>query len=105
MDLASGVCTARAPRCEACPLAPLCASRGAVAVAEPRSRAAVPFPATTRWLRGRLVATVTAAPAGTWVPLPDRLGHHDARAIGLAAHGLEREGFLDLRAGEARVRA
>jgi A/G-specific adenine glycosylase len=103
MDLASGTCTPRTPRCDACPLAVLCASRGMVVVVEPRARG-VPFPATTRWLRGRLVAALTATPAGTWVPLPERLGHHDAEAIGAAARGLEREGFLDLRAGEVRMR-
>ena len=59
---------------------------------------------TSRWLRGRLVAAVTAAPAGTWVALPERLGHHDADAIHVAARGLEREGFLDLSGGNARVR-
>ena len=36
---------------------------------------------TSRWLRGRLVAAVTAAPAGSWVALPARLGEHDADAI------------------------
>jgi A/G-specific adenine glycosylase len=104
MDLASGTCTARAPLCDACPLTSLCASRGTVVVAEPKT-AAVPFPMTTRWLRGRLVAAVTAAPAGEWVSLPDRLGHHDGAAIGAAARRLEREGFLDLQAGMARVRS
>ena len=103
MDLASATCTPRAPHCEACPLAVLCASRGVVVVLEPRTRA-LPFPVTTRWLRGRIVAAVTEAPTGAWVPLPERLGVHDADAIGAAARGLEREGFLDLRAGEARVR-
>jgi A/G-specific adenine glycosylase len=104
MDLASGTCTPRAPRCEACPLAVLCASRGMVIAVEPKTRGGVPFPATTRWLRGRLVAALTAAPPGTWVPLPERLGHHDTDAIGAAAQGLERDRFLDLRAREARVR-
>jgi A/G-specific adenine glycosylase len=103
MDLAAGTCTPRAPSCDACPIAALCASRGVVVAIEPKA-AAIPFAMTTRWLRGRLVATVTAAPAGTWVTLPERLGHHDADAIGLAARGLEREGFLDLHAGNARVR-
>jgi len=104
MDLASGICMPRVPSCDICPLAALCASRGMVAVSvEPRT-SVVPFPMTTRWLRGRLVATVTAAPAGSWVPLPERLGEHDTDAVGAAARGLEREGFLDLRAGEARVR-
>jgi len=103
MDLASGTCTPRAPRCDACPLAVLCVSRGMDVVVQPQARG-VPFPATTRWLRGRLVAALTAAPAGTWVPLPERMGQHDADAIGAAARRLEREGFVDLRAGEARVR-
>jgi A/G-specific adenine glycosylase len=104
MDLASGTCTPRAPQCDACPVAGLCASRGLVAVgAEPKTPT-VPFPMTTRWLRGRLVAVVTAAPAGAWVSLPERLGEHDADAVGAAARGLERDGFLDLREGAARVR-
>ena len=103
MDLASATCTPRAPSCEDCPLATLCASKGIVVAVEAKT-AAVPFPLTTRWLRGRLVAAVTAVPAGVWVPLPERLGEHDANAIDGAARGLEREGFLDLRVGAARVR-
>jgi hypothetical protein len=65
----------------------------------------VPFPATTRWLRGRLLSRVTAAPAGTWVELPDRLGQHDSDAIAAAAQRLELEGFIEVRGAEARVRA
>lgn len=104
MDLASAICTSRAPLCDACPLATVCVSRGTVVVAVEPKAAAIPFAMTTRWLRGRLVAAVTAAPAGSWVPLPERLGHHDAEAVGAAARALEREGFLDLGAGSARVR-
>jgi A/G-specific adenine glycosylase len=103
MDLAAGTCTPLSPRCDACPLATVCASRGLVVVLEPKTRG-VPFPATTRWLRGRLVAALTATPAGTWVRLPERLGDQDTDAIGAAARGLEREGFLELRADEVRVR-
>jgi A/G-specific adenine glycosylase len=103
MDLATATCTRVAPRCDLCPLAALCASRGVV-VPVVSTRPAVPFPATTRWLRGRILAALTGAPMGVWVPLPERLGQHDAGAIDAAARGLEREGFLDLRAGEARVR-
>jgi A/G-specific adenine glycosylase len=102
MDLAIATCTRRAPRCDRCPLEALCASRGSVAVEA--ARRGVPFPATTRWLRGRLLAAVTRAPTGSWVPLPERLGQHDADAIDAAARGLERDGFLDLRTGAARVR-
>jgi len=103
MDLASATCTPRVPSCDACPLATLCASRGIVVAVEHKT-AAVPFPLTTRWLRGRLVAAVTAAPAGSWVTLPERLGEHDADAIAAAARRLEREGFMDLRDREARAR-
>lgn len=103
MDLAVTTCTPRAPRCDACPLAPLCASRGK-AVSVTRSTRGAPFPATNRWLRGRLIAALTEAPIGAWVQLPDCLGDHDADAIGAAARALEREGFLNLRAREARVR-
>jgi A/G-specific adenine glycosylase len=103
MDLASGTCTARAPQCDTCPVADLCASRGMVVAIEPKA-ASVPFPMTSRWLRGRLVAAVAEAPAGTWVTLPERLGHHDADAIHVAAQGLEREGFFEVQAGQARVR-
>jgi A/G-specific adenine glycosylase len=103
MDLASETCTARAPQCHACPVATLCASRGVVVAIEPKP-ATIPFAMTSRWLRGRLVAAVTAAPAGVWVPLPARLGEHDAAAIAAAARKLEREGFMDIRDGEARAR-
>ena len=110
MDLASLICTSRSPSCDVCPLEVLCSSRGVasdagatIAGAKPRA-AAKPFPATARWLRGRLLAALTSVPAGTWIELPDRLGLHDATAIDAAARALDREGFLELRAGAARVR-
>ena len=103
MDLASGTCRC-ARRCAMRARSRrLCASRGTVVSAE-EGPSSVPFPKTTRWLRGRLVAAMTAAPAGEWVRLPDRLGHHDGEAIALAARHLEREGFVDLEAGRARMR-
>ena len=103
MDLASGVCTRRDPRCGACPLASLCSSRGQ---ADPGGRTArsMPFPTTTRWLRGRLIALATSGSSDAWVRLPERMGSHDSSAIASAAKSLEREGFLDIRAGEVRVR-
>jgi A/G-specific adenine glycosylase len=106
MDLAAAVCTPRVPRCDACPLGTMCASRSrtTVAVEVERKTRPVPFPATTRWLRGRLVTMLTGHPAGAWVELPDRLGTHDAAAIGAAAQDLEREGFLELRKRRARLR-
>jgi len=104
MDLAATTCTKTAPRCDVCPVRILCATRGPFETAGPR-RASTPFPATTRWLRGRLVALVTGAPDGAWVALPDRLGTHDRAAVHVAARDLEVEGFLELLDGRTRVRA
>jgi adenine-specific DNA glycosylase len=104
MDLASTTSTPRAPRCDACPVASMCASRGSTVVARPKSPS-VPFPATSRWLRGRLVALLTGSPAGTWVELPRSLGEHDADAIAMAALGLERDGIFELNERSARIRA
>ncbi len=104
MDLASGVCTRTAPRCDVCPLFGICASRGE-APSEAARRPSLPFPQTNRWLRGHLIASLTGAPEETWVPLPDRLGAHDREAIVAATAGLEREGFLELRDGCARLRS
>ena len=103
MDLASGICTKTAPRCGTCPLFELCASRGELA-AEKARPPSLPFHRTNRWLRGRLVATFTGAPEGAWLPLPDQVGTHDRPAIAAAVDGLEREGFLELRDGHARLR-
>jgi A/G-specific adenine glycosylase len=106
MDLAAGTCTRREPRCGSCPIAAWCASRGTNdEPAAAATRRPLPFPATTRWLRGRLVAWLTEAPAGAWQTLPDRLGVHDAPAIHRAASDLERDGFLELDGDRVRLRA
>ena len=104
MDLAHRYLHAASRRAATCVRSPTSARPAAGVVPLDPTRPAVPFPATTRWLRGRILAALTTAPTGVWVPLPERLGQHDAGAIDAAARGLEREGFLDLRAGEARVR-
>lgn len=106
MDLAESVCTLRSPRCGDCPLFVVCASRGAPERRPAPRPTGAPFHATTRWLRGRLVAQLTAAPSGSWLPLPDEVGTHDRRAVAEAAAALEREGFveLDLGVDEGRLR-
>jgi A/G-specific adenine glycosylase len=103
MDLAATVCTKAAPRCPECPLREMCATQG---VGEPTARqgAQVPFPQTRRWLRGRLLAMLREAPHDQWQVLPDRLGTHDGTAIVAAAEGLAREGFIEMRDRQARIR-
>jgi A/G-specific adenine glycosylase len=104
MDLAATVCTPRAPNCTACPLRRLCATRGAEAPTGSDRAPATRFEATNRWLRGRLLAAIREAPAGTWVEAPEQLGEHDAAAVRAALRGLERDGFLEGRDGSARLR-
>jgi A/G-specific adenine glycosylase len=61
MELGATVCTARTPRCDACPVAAWCASAGDPAVARrPRARggAAERFEDSNRWVRGRVVAAL-----------------------------------------------
>ena len=87
MELGATVCTARAARCGACPVAAWCASAGSVAgPPAPRRGRAAPFEATNRWVRGRVVAALAAGedlPAGI---APERL----RRAVA----GLERDGLV-----------
>jgi A/G-specific adenine glycosylase len=62
MDLGATVCVARAPRCDACPLASLCRSRGRAAPPTPRRQAA--FATSDRRVRGRIIAALRDAPRG-----------------------------------------
>jgi A/G-specific adenine glycosylase len=105
MDVAATVCRPRTPRCAECPLRTMCATHASGADAAPRAAPApaLRFPSTNRWLRGRLLATVREAPSGAWVSAPDGLGEHDRGAVLAALRGLERDGFLELRDGQARL--
>jgi hypothetical protein len=69
-----------------------------------RSGNAIPFVSTNRWLRGRLLAMVREAPDRAWIAVPGALGEHDGAAIAAALRALESEGFLEVRAGHARLR-
>ena len=105
MDLAVTVCTRRAPHCEACPLRRMCASAGTIGEVAPRRAVpTIPFEATNRWLRGRLLARAREAPAGDWIAIPDRLGLHEGAAVAAATRGLARDGFLELDGDRIRLR-
>jgi A/G-specific adenine glycosylase len=87
MDLGATVCTARAPRCDACPLAAACRSRGRT-LAPPRPRARRErFEDTDRYVRGRVLAALVrgAEPRVSGVT-PARLQR--------ALDGLERDGLI-----------
>ena len=88
MELGATVCTARAPRCEACPLRVVCDGPGSPV---PRVRAHERFEDSNRWVRGRVVAALAA---GEGLPpgiAPERLQR--------ALQGLVRDGLIRRVAG------
>ena len=98
MELGATVCTARAPRCEACPVAAWCAAAGRPArrpAGPPSGRRAVRFEDTNRWVRGRVVAALAAGEGLPGDIPPERL---ERAVAGLVRDGLVRpvEGGLAL---------
>jgi A/G-specific adenine glycosylase len=62
MDLGATVCVASAPRCDVCPIASVCRSRGRAVPPAPRRQAA--FSTSDRRVRGRIIAALRDAPRG-----------------------------------------
>jgi A/G-specific adenine glycosylase len=104
MDLGATICTARAPRCDACPLRDECAAAPvelAQLRAASRARAPVPFKRTARYARGRIVDRLRDLPPGQRISLLDLHGDlapaipersvDDVRAFVAA---LERDGLV-----------
>jgi A/G-specific adenine glycosylase len=103
MDVGATLCRPRAPRCEACPARPWCrlasrtAPEKATAAAPPRPRRPTStFTATNRWLRGRILDRLRAAPDGEWVPLDTAIGTHDLGRVRAAADAMAADGVLEL---------
>ena len=110
MDLGATICTARAPRCERCPLQRYCAAAPVDAAdlerrrrAEPRSasRAPVRFEGTTRYARGRIVDRLRELPSGEQISLLDLhrcleplLPGRDVRDVAALVGALERDGLV-----------
>lgn len=96
MELGALVCRARAARCDACPAAPWCASRGAVTAA-PRRASGTPvrYEATNRWVRGRIVAALAAGN-----PPPADI---DPVRLRQALDGLVRDGLVHEHGGTAAL--
>ncbi len=118
MDVGATLCRPRVPRCEACPARPWCRLASATtreATAFPTSRRAdgevetlapapaarprVPAPrftSTNRWLRGRILDRLRAAPDGEWVALDAAIGTHDLARVRVAANAMAADGILEL---------
>jgi len=74
MELGAVFCTARVPRCEPCPAAPWCPSRGRVATA-PRAApgTGTRFEDSDRWVRGRVIASLAAGEGLPRAIAPERV--------------------------------
>lgn len=96
MELGATVCTARAPRCGACPLDG-CRSRGLPMPWPPerRARRTVRFEESDRFVRGRIVAALTAGE-----PLPSGFA---PERLERALAGLERDGLIVRDGDEVRL--
>ena len=55
-----------------------------------------PFTSTSRWLRGRIVERLRAAPNGDWVAIAGPIGDHDQAAVDAALEALARDGLVVL---------
>ncbi len=98
MDVGATLCRPRSTRCAECPLRPWCAS--ADRAPEPTwpsrpGRPVPPFASTSRWLRGRIVDRLRAAPDGDWTFLGDPIGSHDHAAVAAALVALARDGVIE----------
>lgn len=100
MDLGAITCRAVRADCAACPARRWCRFAGEGSVVRPVPRAAherqAPFTSTTRWLRGRILDRLRAAPAAAWTAVEAPLGEHDRDAITRALDALAADGLIDL---------
>ncbi|HEX2754494.1 MAG TPA: A/G-specific adenine glycosylase [Candidatus Limnocylindrales bacterium] len=103
MDVGATICRPRSPLCSECPLRRWCrfatevVDDPAVALRPARARApAIPFAATTRWLRGRIVDRLRGAGGADWSIVTSPIGDHDAIAVRTALGALARDGIVEL---------
>jgi A/G-specific adenine glycosylase len=108
MDIGATICRPRLPRCGSCPARPWCRSASASAATTPalprtrrrRQPASVPFASTNRWLRGRILDRLRAAPHADWVVLDQSIGTHDPARVKAAANAMAADGVLEVDAAE-----
>ncbi len=106
MDVGATLCRPRSPDCANCPAAPWCRSAAQVPAATTGTadvtvhagarEAAAPFESTSRWLRGRIVERLRAAPDGAWIVVEGPIGEHDRDAVRTALDALAREGLVEI---------
>jgi A/G-specific adenine glycosylase len=122
MDLGASLCGPSTQLCGSCPAQTWCRfsragstrrrlaatgrpGRGSPGSGTSARSSAVPFPATSRWLRGRIVARLRASVGDDWVAIDAPIGSHDAPAVRAAIIGLARDGLVELDAAMTGVGA
>jgi A/G-specific adenine glycosylase len=131
MDVGARVCRASVIECGSCPLEAWCRTAagrradasGALPASPARPRTAamagqarrrgahptavrearVPYAASSRWLRGRLVDRLRDAPGSEWVRLEGPVGDHDPIAVADTIAALERDGLLERHPDDPRL--
>ena len=111
MDIGAAFCRPHDPRCGGCPLRTRCAFADGRSVAgstenrraRPRPPRTAPFPATTRWLRGRILDRLRDAAPGHWIEFDASLGVHPQAAVLAALTRMSAEGLLELDGARARL--
>ncbi|MGH2511306.1 MAG: A/G-specific adenine glycosylase, partial [Candidatus Limnocylindrales bacterium] len=107
MDIGSSLCRPARPACPECPVQAACRYAagdrpGPAGAGTPRrtkgaaSPANLPFEATTRWLRGRILDRLRETPGDAWTVLPDSIGQHAPSAVRTSLLALRRDGLLEL---------
>jgi A/G-specific adenine glycosylase len=113
MDVGATICRPVRTDCDRCPLLPWCATARRPLTQQRKAPAprrvnrdgpkAPVFTATSRWLRGRLVARLVAAPDDAWQCLDGPLGVHSAAQVEDALAALARDSLIE-RDADGRVR-
>jgi A/G-specific adenine glycosylase len=107
MDLGARVCTARAPRCDACPIGAVCAWRGSggedpAASGGARARPQPAFAGSDRYHRGRLVDALRRGPVDV-DGLARAADLDDAGRLGAITGGLVDDGLAEWADGRLQL--
>jgi A/G-specific adenine glycosylase len=110
MDVGATLCRPRDPRCGSCPARPWCkldmqvsdrplpqAAPVSMGARRAGQRSRTPFVSTNRWLRGRILDRLRAAPDGRWVTLDSTIGSHEPDRVKAAVAAMAADGLLELR--------
>ena len=105
MDIGATLCKPSRPDCAACPLvgecryAVTCVVAQAGAPAAPARRRAAetagPYETTNRWLRGRILASLSGADGDAWQTIAAPIGAHGPEAVASALAQLRSEGLAE----------